>query len=393
MKAARGRLCFEMRPLTLAARRRRCRKEQTMALACSSDAAVRERIFDEVSDAILIADDERRYVDVNLAACELFDRRREELLGLRVDEVLGGGSGIDVEESWRRFLREGAQRGEIIVERKGRRVVLDYRARAHITPGRHLSVLRDVTDRVLATEHAEKQEREARRLVELRERLLAIVSHDLRNPLSAIMTGTRLLAGGDVTSKLGLISERVLTASHRMVRLVDHLVDFVRVDQGGGLDLVIKPLDLHALAQRATEECALAYPKASLMVHAEGNTAGHWDEDRVLQVLTNLISNAVQHGDGNVDVRVNGAREDTIELTVENGGAPISTDLLPIAFEPFRRLEHGVARQSGLGLGLFITKSIVDAHGGSIDVRSSETGTAFHIELPRRTVADSAPVV
>lgn len=354
-----------------------------MIAPAPSDPSVRERIFDEVADAILITDDERRYVDVNAAACALFGRPREELLGLRVEDLFGQGAGLDVEASWRRFLEDGSQQGEIVLEREGRRRVLDYRARANVVPHRHLSVLRDVTDRVLAMEHAEKQEREARRLLELRERLLAIVSHDLRNPLSAIVTGTGLLAKSDLPSNLAQVARRVLSAGQRMGRLVERLVDFVRIDQGSGLQLAAQPVDLRALVDRAVEECALASPRASLHVRAEGNTAGEWDADRVLQVLTNLLANAVQHGDGSVDITVDGSRRDEVRLLVENGGAAMPHELMSVAFEPFRRVEQGVTRQSGLGLGLFITKSIVDAHGGSIRVRSSDERTSFDVALPR----------
>src|SRR5688572_1461413 len=113
----------------------------------ASEAAIRARVFDEVSDAILIADDDRRYVDVNEAACALFGRTRDELLSLRVDDIMPTPAGVSAADLWRDFLASGSQQGNFTLRRGDETVVLEYRARARIAPGRHVSVLRDVTER------------------------------------------------------------------------------------------------------------------------------------------------------------------------------------------------------------------------------------------------------
>lgn len=600
--------------------------------------AVRVRAFEEMSDAVLIADDSRHYVDANDAACALLGLTREELLQRRIDEVLPTAPDADVEDMWRRFLAEGVQHGQFSIERAGESVVVEYRARARIAPGRHMSVLRDITARVRATEAAERRERAFRQLAdhiphivarfdrqhrhlfvnktieritgdspeamigktnadlgrsdenvrawealidrafageevvadfkfgdpkaprtflsyvvpergpagvesvlsvaldvtsereavvlhkqrerdaeqaraildallmtapigfafldrdlrfrlinptlatmngvsaeahigktpmeilpgiaaefvrthaeavfrtgdpqldleltgetpanpgvirtwieqwypvrvdgaiigvgivveevtekraaqarlreaaELRERLMAIVSHDLRNPLHAIITAANVIAiHAEATRPLQAMAGKILSSGWRMNRLIEQLLDFVRVDQAGGLHLERGPMEMRRAAERAVDECRLAFPDADVAVRSEGNTAGEWDEDRLLQVLTNLVSNALQHGDGHAHVRVDGSAPDVVRVEVENKGVPIPAEMIPIIFDPFRRAAEGLARRGGLGLGLFISRSIAEAHGGTIEVRSGDGGTRFVVSLPRTT--------
>jgi signal transduction histidine kinase len=169
-----------------------------------------------------------------------------------------------------------------------------------------------------------------------------------------------------------------------MASLIEQLLDFARIDQAGGLVLEPGAMEIARAAARAAEECSLAFPTASIDIEVDGNTAGHWDEDRILQCLSNLLSNAVQHGDGRVRVHADGRGQQAISIEVSNRGRPIAPEMLPVIFDPFRRAASGFARRSGLGLGLYITKSIVEAHGGRIDVRSEDDQTTFRLELPRR---------
>lgn len=213
---------------------------------------------------------------------------------------------------------------------------------------------------------------------------MAIVSHDLRNPLSAIVTAAALIGmNGEAPRAVLTLASRVASASLRMQRLVEQLLDFVRVDQGGGIGLTPSAMDLAAAARHVTDEVALASPNASFHIATNGNTVGDWDEDRLLQVLSNLFSNAVHHGDGHVDVTIDGSRAEEVRLEISNRGTPIAPELLQIIFDPFQRAGGGYARRAGLGLGLFITKSIVESHRGSVNARSGEAGTTFTVILPR----------
>jgi PAS domain S-box-containing protein len=468
--------------------------------------AVRAATFDEMLDAVLVADDERHYVDVNPAACELLGRTRDELLSMRVDDVLPTGT-ADVGGLWREFLREGSQAGEFTLERHdGRTVAIEFRARANVTPGRHVSVLRDVTARVdfgraadraravldatimaapvgfalldrelrfqsvnpvlaamngvsmadhigktpmeilpgisaeilhkyarmvletgqqqcdlelegetpaapgvrrtwvehwfpvrvdedivgvgvLVEEVTEKRQAAARvrAAAELRERLMAIVSHDLRNPLSAIVGAASIVAmNREAPAPVHGMAQRILAASRRMQRLVEQLLDFARIDQAGALGLERVTMDLSAAAHRAADELGLALPESVVRIETHGSAVGQWDEDRMLQVLSNLIGNAIEHGRGTVDVHIDGRDPEKVRLDVCNQAARIDPEMVAILFEPFQRATSGYTRRAGLGLGLFITKSIVDAHGGSVEVRSGDDETTFTVVLPRR---------
>jgi len=215
--------------------------------------------------------------------------------------------------------------------------------------------------------------------------LMAIVSHDLRSPLSAIVTAASLIGmNAEAPQQVLGLAGRMGSASRRMQRLIDQLLDFVRVDQAGGIGLERTAMDMAAGARHAADEVGLAFPTAVVRITTRGNTVGVWDEDRILQVLSNLLGNAVQHGDGKVDVTIEGVSASQVQLEISNGGAPIAPDLLEIIFDPFQRAGGGFARRAGLGLGLFISKSIVESHGGTIAARSDEAGTCFTLALPRR---------
>lgn len=127
---------------------------ETPAAAASTTSELRARVFDEMLDAVLVADDDRRYVDANTAACRLLERSREEILSLRVDDVMPAGG--DIEARWREFLSSGVQSGELVLSVGEKRITVDFRARAHVAPSRHVSVLRDVTERVQAAAEAQR---------------------------------------------------------------------------------------------------------------------------------------------------------------------------------------------------------------------------------------------
>jgi len=214
--------------------------------------------------------------------------------------------------------------------------------------------------------------------------VLGILSHDLRSPLSAIsMTASRLAAGERRGAEADAV-RRIGSSAARMGRMIDQLLDVTRARFADGIPIDPKSeTNLSELVTTAAEEIRAAHPNAQIGVDALEDVRGRWDPDRLAQVVSNLISNAVLHGDGTVDVRVH--RSDAVAiLEVHNGGAPISAEILPRIFEPFRRASHTTERRSqGLGLGLFIAERIVQAHGGTIEVRSTNVeGTTFIMHLP-----------
>lgn len=216
---------------------------------------------------------------------------------------------------------------------------------------------------------------------------IGVLAHDLRTPLSAISTGASLLTRiADLPPRAREIAERIDRSAQRMAAMIADILDFTRGRLAGGIPLSCKPLDLGALSQAVAEEVQAAHPTAKIDVATEGTLEGEWDEARIEQAVSNLVANAVQHGRGEVSVIASGEDPALVTLTVRNGGTPIPADALPKLFEPFQR--GGGKSRAGLGLGLYIVREIVLAHGGTIDVASSEAGTFFEVRLPRRTRPD-----
>ncbi|WP_169800732.1 PAS domain-containing protein [Archangium gephyra] len=236
------------------------------------------------------------------------------------------------------------------------------------------------------TRHHELQEA-LRREGDVREKLLGIVSHDLRNPLQAISTASHLLLSSAVplAPPQRKWVTRIRTSVQRMDRLIRDLLDFVRIRQGGTLPIQRQPVCLEEVGRTAVDELQEAHPRRQLLLEARGETRGEWDPERLMQLLGNLLSNALSHGSEEAPILVRVAGEGTqVVLEVVNQGTPIPAELLPRIFEPFTRASEGSNALKGVGLGLFIVHEIVAAHGGHIDVSSSaQVGTVFRVRLPR----------
>jgi signal transduction histidine kinase len=226
---------------------------------------------------------------------------------------------------------------------------------------------------------------EAERSVRYNEMFAGMLGHDLRNPLSAITTGANYIARLNVSQKSTKAAGRILSSAERMARMIDQLLDFTRIRVGGGLALAPVRFDLEELLCKVKDELEAANPERSIVVDVDGNASGEWDHDRLLQVFSNLLGNALHHGRAEhpVKVRCNGRQAKHVSVSVHNAGA-VPPEVLPVLFEPFRGNAR-YQRTRGLGLGLFITQQIVAAHGGTIDVVSETTaGTTFRLVLPRR---------
>ncbi len=225
-----------------------------------------------------------------------------------------------------------------------------------------------------------------------------VLAHDLRNPLSAIVTAARLIrprpeAASSARPGDDRIVSIILTSGQRMTTMIDQLLDFTRARSGGGIEMELQAADLGKLLQEAVGELEVAHPDWAIHREIRGNQRGTWDSHRLLQVISNLVGNAGQHGGARAPIRVSldGTDPERVILEVRNEGT-IPQDLLPLLFEPFRRAQHRGERSEGLGLGLFIVREIIHAHGGKVEVSSAEdAGTAFRVELPRHaTVRDHA---
>jgi signal transduction histidine kinase len=219
------------------------------------------------------------------------------------------------------------------------------------------------------------------------EQFMGILGHDLRNPLQAIMMATSLLVE---QGKLGeREAKRVLqiaSSSRRMARMVDQLLDVTRARLGGGIAVDRTRGDLVKSVTSVLDELSAAHPTLKLRRSLPSELVGEWDRDRLEQVVSNLVGNAVQHGDLERPVTVTlSVVQDSVVLDVHNEGAPIPEARIEDLFAPWIRGAEDVPRRTkGLGLGLFITREIVAAHGGTVDVTSSaDEGTHFVVTLPR----------
>jgi signal transduction histidine kinase len=217
----------------------------------------------------------------------------------------------------------------------------------------------------------------------LREGFIAVLGHDIRTPLSSILHGAQILQqrGGDDTTLT--IARTILRSGQRIGRMIDDVLDFVRGRLGGGIALELEPVDdlADALAQVVTE-CAGGYPQRA--VASDIAIAGTvWcNRDRVTQLLSNLLANALRYGEPGTPVRVSAHVEDgTFRLAVANDGETIAPDKLDKLFEPYWRQDDGQPRR-GLGLGLYIAAEIARGHGGRLDVSSHDHHTVFTYSAP-----------
>jgi PAS domain S-box-containing protein len=252
---------------------------------------------------------------------------------------------------------------------------------------RFIGTVLDVTERKRLDDQLLRREEELRRRADLEEKLIGIVSHDLRSPLTAIGFSTALLLRRtDLDDAAMRVVDRIRGSTARAERMIRDLLDFTQARLGGGIPIHRGPADFNELVRTVVEEVRLANPGRRIDVTTEGSGTGEWDTDRLAQVLTNLLSNALRYGAQDAPVRVETrAGDGVLELCVSNAGEPIRPEVLPILFEPMTRgARNGTETGRGLGLGLYIVDRIVHAHEGHVVVWSTaEEGTTFCVRVPR----------
>ncbi len=236
---------------------------------------------------------------------------------------------------------------------------------------------------------AEELAQEARQRAEFEQRLIGIVSHDLKNPIGAMITlASMLLRLGKVDEQQAESLSLIVSSGHRTVRLIRDLLDLSQSRTATGIPIEPRRVDFHEIAQQIIAELQLAFPGRQVVAHLNGDGQGEWDPDRLAQVITNLGSNALQHSPPGAIVQISSQCDDQyLRLKVHNEGS-IDPNVLPTLFEPFQR-SKGPARTGNVGLGLYITKCIVTMHLGTIEVASTaQNGTTFTVILPRYAMAN-----
>jgi signal transduction histidine kinase len=228
-------------------------------------------------------------------------------------------------------------------------------------------------------------DRYARDIDETRQRFLAILSHDLRNPLAAISAAASFLgevAGLD-PDHARLVS-MIESSSTRMTNLVADMLELALNRLGDTIPIERSETNVGDLINEVVAEVRASYQQAEIEVSAQGNLTGQWDAARLAQAFTNLIGNAVQHGDGGGPIHVSTRGDDRqVSIEVRNSGPEIPGDQLRHIFDGTQPVSRTSGDRSHLGLGLFIVNKIVEGHGGSIDVRSGNAETAFTVRLPK----------
>jgi PAS domain S-box-containing protein len=369
--------------------------ERATSVIAQGELMVRERatrlfletVISNIKEGVMVADKDGRIVLASEGAARIFGTTREAL-ATRVEEF---------ERRFRPRSLEGEPRRPAIVEAlQGRetppheRVVTDEDGREHVlivsaapvaengSMTGAVVVFVDVTER-------RSMEDELRRAAAFRERVLGIVSHDLRSPLSAISMATHSVLARETAPDWAVSSAlRVKRSVERMTRMVSDLLDFTRVQAHSGLPLERRRVDLCAVVREAVDELELAHPNRIELKAECGKALGQWDADRLAQVVINLASNALEHGSREAPIQVRVADEGaTVKLSVTNRGQTISPGDLPTLFDPFRRASGGEVRGGGLGLGLYIVHEVARAHGGSVEVASQHGVTTFAVTLPK----------
>ncbi|MDC0710327.1 PAS domain-containing sensor histidine kinase [Stigmatella sp. ncwal1] len=351
-------------------------------------------IIEDTSDAVFAKNLAGQYILLNPAAARAFGQPPEQILGRTDKELLGGLAGSEaatavtcqdlaVLTSGQTALFEGADSGPGFgcIWQSSRGVLRGPEGERYGVFG----ISRDVTVQ-------RRQELQQAQEGRCRERFIGMLGHDLGNPLAAIrLTSAALLARDTLPPETRRGLERIEGSAGRMARMVRQLVDLTRARMGGGIPLRPGEVALDEVCRQVIGELELASPGRSIHLEVRGNCRGFWDPERMAQVLSNLVANALQHSPAGTPIRVRLEGLEVLQrIEVHNVGQPIPEELRPRLFEPFFRAGRGPAPQSGLGLGLglYIVAQIIQAHGGGVEVSSTlEEGTRFIVLLPRSVPA------
>lgn len=341
---------------------------------------------------------------VNRTFCVWLEKPREGLIGKRFQDLLTVGGKIFHHTHWAPLLRMQGSISEVKLElvhagsvlpvvinavRREEEGVIVHELAIYVARDRDryeqelVRARKRLEDAVAELNQLHAAARDRAAFAEL---MIGIVSHDLRNPLSAIRLGTELLACAPLPEQDQRTLQRIGRAATRATRLVADLLDLTRVRAGKGISINRAPLRLHEVVAEALDELRLAHPGVVIEHLREGEGECLGDAGRIAQLLGNLVSNAIAYGAPTAPISVATRAGDRSVLSVHNLGRAIPAELQPLLFEPMTRGGEGNGEGNGergrsVGLGLFIVREIARAHGGDASVVSSEKdGTVFRVE-------------
>jgi len=363
-------------------------EQKRLEVALRAGEARFRALFEHSLDGIFVADLEGRYVEVNDAGCRMLRTTRDRIVGRTILDF------IHAEE----VPRLAADREAIIA---GGNVVSEWLMRrgdgtwatievgtCMLPDGRWLGLTRDVSARREAEDELRRLHESERVLRQLREEWTAVVAHDLRQPVSSIALSAQTLCRRrckELPEADRQLIARVQSGAERLGHMIDDLLDYAQIE-AGRLRITPRHVELASLVAETIERLAPLLPGQAIRVRLDGGAySADADPDRLDQVITNLVTNAAKYGepDGEIEVRL-GARDHEVEIAVTNRGAGLTEGEQQRLFERFYRTPAAAgANTPGLGLGLFIVKGIVEAHGGRIEVESTPgQTTTFRIVLP-----------
>ncbi len=217
----------------------------------------------------------------------------------------------------------------------------------------------------------------------LREQFIAVLGHDLRNPLNAVVIASSILETHSLSSESAEMVKIISSSSARMANLISDVLDFARGRLGGGILIDSTAVDLMSILQKVVDELQIASPGRTLVLDVQIKDPVLCDPTRFSQLVSNLVANALTHGSQDAPVFIEGVSDgESIRLSVRNKGEPIPPNSIEKLFQPFKRNDERPSKQ-GLGLGLFIAHHIAVGHGGSLDVTSTVEETCFTFRMPK----------
>jgi len=353
--------------------------------------------LDQVACGLLRLDTYGTILRANATACDWLGYARAELQGRKLQDLMTIGGRIFHQTHLAPLLQIQGSLSEVkleLVRRNGEVIPVVMNARRRENGGSPCDEValfiardRDKYERelLLARRRLEDAVAQERDRALLAEQMVGIVSHDLRNPLQTIQMGAVVLTRGNPSpEQLGVLG-RITRAGERARRLIADLLDFTQARLGRGISVHPVPIALHSVVAEVVDELGQAYPARRLVHEPSGQGECLADADRVAQLVTNLVGNAIAYGDPGSAVTIRTAiAPQGSSLSVHNEGQPIPAELQASLFEPLVRGTKAGSGNRSVGLGLFIVREIARAHGGRVDVESTAaSGTTFTVTLPR----------
>ncbi|MHB8875287.1 MAG: ATP-binding protein [Myxococcaceae bacterium] len=331
------------------------------------------RLFEGAQDPIFILDGGAKLVDANPAAVALLGYPRDELLEFRLDDPRLARKPDELRLHLEALQRDGSWRGEVdLLRNYGGEVPLEVRATSVDSPdgGGFVLIAREITER--------------RALEKMQRDFIALVTHELRNPLSVVKGYAQLMQRTRAPNERGLSA--VISQVNHMDRLVSDLLEASRIE-AGRLELRRTRTDMVALVRACSDQAqAIARLHTVHVVAPEAPVMGEWDRDRLEEVMQNLLTNAIKYSPdgGEILVRVEEKEDGRVLVSVRDEGIGIPVDALPRLFRRFFRVEGSSSVAKGLGLGLYVSRSLIEAHGGHIWAEPGDArGTIFSFAVPK----------